>query len=656
MAIKIQPLTEDDQEVAEDSDDKRRLVQEKYDLKRRPYIGIKKTFAIMVDGEGNTPEGSNVHRYTELRAGSADGNFVRSIVDPEGLSTLKCFNFIYNLPQAAIKVGFAFNYDVNMMLGDLPKRNLLMLHLNQTVKWKGWVICWTPHKSFSLSRQDDRSHGASVVWDMFSYFQGSFVKTIEKWNIGDDEGRNFIKVMKKQRSHFVNVDPATIAKYCDLECKYGAEVFQKVLDYTRSIGLKLQRYDGAGSVAAAMLKKHSIKDYMYHQINRLPDEVVLSGYDGGRFDITAFGLCGNAFERDINSAYPYQALHLPCLSCGAWRYSPEYDERAPWAIWNASWNIDKSSLWSPFPYRHSRGIYYLRNGSGWYWQNEVREAVALYPTSVQVHGGYIYEVNCDHQPFDFVQYYYDYRQQLVKKGNLAELLVKLGLNSLYGKLAQNVGHRGKVPSTQCYVWAGIITSNTRAMLLSSIRDDPDSALLVATDAVVRTKEIDGVRDDPGLGGWKTTALPDLFIVGNGVYQSRAKAQSGHWVTVKEKTRGYSPNFMREYDDNDRLKVDHWVNLRNLAAQSDCFDYKQIQRTDFIALGNSVRDDFAHFDDWRKWITKPHPIYYGNFKDSLKQLRDGRLYPGDNPWGDLPSQPFCPKNYRYDEGVPVVDRG
>lgn len=646
MTIRILPLDKGDFDDDPNEVTIERIYKERSDAKLGKKQYVKKTFAINVDGEGDTLPGTNEHRYVLLTAADADGKFLRREKDPNGISTEKCFWFLLNLPVTAIKVGFSVNYDINMMLRDMKPRYLTMLHEKGYVHWKGWTVCWTPHKSFSVSRLIDGVKKTAMLWDIFSYFQMSFVRACELWHIGDDERRKWVAEMKELRGQFYGTDPELIKEYCDQECYWGAEIFQKVLECTREIGLRLSRYDGAGSVAHAMLKKHSIKDYMHQGINRLPDEVILSGYNGGRFDITAFGLRGDAIEYDINSAYPYQALHLPCLSCSPWVYSADYDGNSPWAIWDVSWELDKSALWSPFPYRNNKGVYYLRNGRGWYWADEVREAIRLYPDSIRVHRGYRLNLQCDHQPFSFVQEYYDLRERLKKEGNLAELIIKLGLNSLYGKLAQNIAHGDSIPQTQCYIWAGIITSNTRAMLLASLRDDPASALLLATDAVIRTSTNDDLELATGLGNWKPQPLPNLFIVGNGIYEARGKRADGSRVVVKEKTRGFSPAFMHP-----KGGANHWDKLRERARESERFDYKDMLRTDFNSLGSSIKDNFAHFDKWRTWETRPHVIGYGKFKD--KEYRDGRLYPAINPYGDIPSSMYKAEKYRYDSDVPVV---
>jgi len=661
-----------------------------WDHKRTGFV--KKTMVLCIDGEGKNLKGTELTKkrkhsnwsfsreqiYTYLAASNSDGTFTKEVRNfGLGLTTLDTFKFIMSLPDDALIVGFAFNYDTNMLLNIFSepryRRYLTILHENGTVRWRGYTITHIPHKSLSISyTYSDGEKKTRTVWDSFSYFQMSFVKTLREWHIGTNEEVDIIAAMKDKRSEFDDEKDDDVAFYCLMECRLGAQLFEKVLENTRKIGLNLMRYDGAGSVAHAMLKKHNIAQYMIQKTNRLPDEVILSGYQGGRFDLTAFGHVGCAYEFDINSAYPYQALHLPCLSCGVWEYRKSYDERESWAIWFVSWDLDKSALWSPLPYRFSgHGEGYLRNGSGWYWANEVREAIKLYPASIQVHEGYTLRRDCEHQPFKYIEEYYRYRNELKGKGDLAEKMIKLGLNSLYGKLAQNVGRFRTIPKTQCYTWAGIITSNTRAMLLSLIRDDPDDALLVATDAVFKRSDFTDDRIGEGLGQWKPESMPWLFILTNGFYQSVYQRQDGSWGIKKNKTRGFPESFMyaprQEVTDdissflqanNISIKgihkqgTNHWKEIRDLARKSDRFDYS-ILRQDFITAGSAIKDDFANFDEWRRWVWRPHTLRYGEFDN--KELRDGRVYPGDNPTPDVPSAPYAPDAYRFDEDVPVVSK-
>ena len=92
--------------------------------------------------------------------------------------------------------------------------------------------------------------------------------------------------------------------------------------------------------------------------------------------------------------------------------------------------------------------------------------------------------------------------------------LKLGLNSLYGKMAQRCG-RGPYHDV---VSAGLITAITRARLIEAIGQDPHSVVMVATDAVFSTRPL-SLDIGERLGQWEEKVWPDLFIAQPGVYWS-----------------------------------------------------------------------------------------------------------------------------------------
>ena len=86
-------------------------------------------------------------------------------------------------------------------------------------------------------------------------------------------------------------------------------------------------------------------------------------------------------------------------------------------------------------------------------------------------------------------------------------VIKLALNSLYGKLAQRL--HGKYSSR---IWAGMITAGTRAQVLDLIskHEKQSSVIMVATDGVFSTEYMD-VPKRVTLGGWERTDYPAIYV-------------------------------------------------------------------------------------------------------------------------------------------------
>ncbi len=147
--------------------------------------------------------------------------------------------------------------------------------------------------------------------------------------------------------------------------------------------------------------------------------------------------------------------------------------------------------------------------------------------NVRVKSGWKYVRCCGCRPFEWVEPLYDYRRSIGSSG--PGYPIKLGINSLYGKLAQRKGNG----TFNNMVWAGLITSRTRASLNDAITLSPGSIIMVATDAVYSFDKLALPLGDD-LGQWDHAKLDGLFIVQPGLYWCPARR--------KRKSRGLSGKF------------------------------------------------------------------------------------------------------------------
>jgi hypothetical protein len=131
---------------------------------------------------------------------------------------------------------------------------------------------------------------------------------------------------------------------------------------------------------------------------------------------------------------------------------------------------------------------------------------------------WLYHTDCSCQPFKEVPRYYLERLKLGKDAK--GLVLKLGLNSIYGKLAQS---KGLNPPFQNWVWAGNITSGCRGQLISALTDD---IIMLATDGVFSRSPLKlAAPKDTGtssaskpLGGWEEKVYDrGMFVMRPGIY-------------------------------------------------------------------------------------------------------------------------------------------
>ncbi len=545
------------------------------------YIGI--------DGEG---QGRKDHRYVLLAASTEDGEheWYAEAKDPSTgrLTTVECLDMILDLPQKGFKIfSFSFSYDLTKILTDLDNRSLFLLfrpELRQRAKcenFKGpYPIRWCVkckkeciHRASNLDY--DRSHepytycinlqgtkftvaqrinGKNrrvVIWDLFKFFQAKFVGALKDWKVpGGDGGPNAaaqrkyildnMQKMKDQRSDFDKLSHAAVRDYCFEECRCIGELAHKLVDSHTAVDLTLKSYYGAGSSGAAMLEAMGIKGKNFPAIPEMW-AAIASAFFGGRFENSVIGAFSEElWNYDISSAYVYQLAFLPCLEHGSWKHTTKRADLEMAQAQNGACvryrlkklNSGVEPSWGPFPFRTSDGSisFPAESGGGWVWLDEFMAGERIFP-NVEFREAWVYECNCKCRPFAKIPEYYVHRLRIGKEG--PGIVIKLGMNSCYGKLAQSVGNA----IFNSWIWAGMITSGCRAQILDmmELHKDKSNLLMIATDGIYTRERIHAPRplptrtddyftDDDGkekskpLGGWEEKHCPKgVFVARPGIY-------------------------------------------------------------------------------------------------------------------------------------------
>jgi hypothetical protein len=520
---------------------KKRNRKHRTDRSRVTYIGI--------DGEG---QGRKDHRYIMLCArrevdiaGGGENSWTVEAEPGGRLTTAQCLELILRLPTRRAKVfAYSFNYDLTKMLTDLPDETLYLLfrpELRQRtgdeammgprpVKWGAYKLNLQGTK-FTVTKGFKRV----VIWDLFKFFQAKFVSALKDWKVGSKELHERMGAMKDKRgeNEWDKYDPETlrqIREYCLEECQCIGELAHKLIDSHETAGLRLKTFYGAGSSGAAMLTVMKIKECL-EPCPPFMKEAVASAFFGGRFENSVIGAIREPlYNYDISSAYPYHTTFLPCLQHGVWSHTNDRHEIDSAQAALVSYGLGKNpgiSTWGPFPFRTEDGTisFPIESGGGWVWKDEYIAGEKLF-SHVEFKEAWIYESECDCQPFAKLPEYYLVRLRIGKEG--PGIVIKLAVNSCYGKLAQSVGNA----RFNSWICAGIITSGCRAQILDmlGLHDNWANLLMVATDGIyTREKlncpipvntgtdvEIDGKRKP--LGGWEETFHPNgMFVARPGIY-------------------------------------------------------------------------------------------------------------------------------------------
>jgi len=507
---------------------------------RYRYIGI--------DGEG---VGRGEHRYIMLGASCESGEFTQVLQAHEGgrLNTRECLDFLLTFPTKRTKLfAYAFNYDLTKILQDCDDRTLYLLfrpELRQRhgseamkgpvpVKWRSYSLNLQGTK-FTLRRGKKRV----VIWDIWKFFQSKFVGALRDWKIGYLELWERMSGMKDKRGEFDKEKAEDIRAYMLEECQCMAQLARKLDDAHKAAGLKLKTYYGAGSSGAAMLTVMGVREKINvtHEAMR---HSVASAFFGGRFENSVIGtIRERVYNYDISSAYPYHTTFLPCLIHGEWELTRKRDDLDAATVALVRYSLgpnDSITDWAPFPFREGRGTewegsisYPIESGGGWVWSSEYLAGERAF-RHVRFEEAWLYRAHCDCKPFEGIPKYYVHRLLLGKEG--PGIVIKLAVNSCYGKLAQSVGNA----LFNSWIWAGMITAGCRAQVLDvlAMHQDRSNLLMVATDGIYTRERLTmplprdtgtadavndkGQRAGKPLGGWEEKIVDKgIFVARPGIY-------------------------------------------------------------------------------------------------------------------------------------------
>lgn len=483
-----------------------------------------------LDGEG---QGRSPHIYFLLAAASEDGQrwFVEN---SEGLTTEQCLDFILSLPLHARAFGYSLGYDICKMLKDVPAKVLYQLMRPDTRRGEHGPrpVYWGKYKlnlvATKFTIQDTVTKRRRTVWDVWKFFRGKFVTALRDWKIQAAIAE--IEAMKEKRADFDRESKDAVRDYCFAECVALASLVHKLTDACETADIPLTTYYGAGSIASAILDKMSIRDKK-GAIPEAMQKAVSCAFYGGRFEHTAVGpLAGPLYSYDISSAYPYQTCFLPCLEHAHWEKTRDYKKMMNGRHACVHYKLREQGapdIWGPFPFRTVDGsiVFPAVSGGGWVWRDEWVAAEKLFH-NLEFVEAWVLESDCDcPPPFAATRDFYLERLRLGKEA--AGTILKLGMNSEYGKLAQSTGSA----PYQNWSWAGMVTSGTRAQFLDllGLHSDWSNMLIVATDGVYTREKLvcpeprdTGTESARQYGKWPLGAWdpPDGKLIAEGMFAAR----------------------------------------------------------------------------------------------------------------------------------------
>jgi hypothetical protein len=424
-------------------------------------------------------------------------------------------------------------------------------------QWQWQIDIMGNNKRFKLRPQpcscDDKSNCQHVrgvpymyICDTAPFFQRSFMSVINPANwdqpIVSDQEWDVLNEGKQRRDH-AELDE-DMRYYNMLENDVLARVMTRLDEGFRATGVELSKkqWFGPGQPAGVWLSSRAPKRKDLWP--SLPDGLMNAAqatYIAGWWDIFAHGhMPETTHLYDINSAYPYQIVQLPCLgkyeggqwqNHGKWRHikypsDKAYDARNIPRVRNDI-TIVKALVSGSNPHigamLHRQATDYIcrpHTTVGWFWLDELHMAMdAQLVDDAWIIEAWTYDVDCScPPPLREVAEMYEQRLRVGKDTPLG-IGAKLNYNSQSGKFAQTVGEN---PPFLNWIYASRITSGCRTQILEAIATHPSgdgarNALMIATDAVMFLDEHPGLPISSKLGDWSHTPKKNVTLAKPGFW-------------------------------------------------------------------------------------------------------------------------------------------
>lgn len=625
------------------------------------------------DGEGITPEGQS--RQNFVLFGNSEG-FIRK---GSRLSTEDCLSLIIDSEEMhphAINVGFAFGYDVEMILGDVPIKTLARLRQSGNAFYRGYRLEYKKSKWFSINKTRNGKKISCKIWDVWGFFQSSFLSAVKDAVKMTEEEYARLVEGKSGRSQFTYADlnSGYIEEYWQTELKLTVQMMNELRTRLYDADLKINHWHGPGAIATYALTHRGIGNAMSyspvaqykrttnHEVPQVVNNAAQYAYAGGRFELFKAGHHdGKVYAYDIRSAYPSAIVDLPDLSNGHWSWNENPDPRnlARFGVYRIKF-VSRSIMTPkpmPFFYRDKDDRVHFPNVcEGWFWTPEA-ELARYMGNDVQILGGWEY-TESDARPFAWVGEVYETRAAWKRAGNPSQMALKLLLNSLYGKTAQRVGHKGNsAPKWHQLEWAGYVTSNARAKIFRAmLQSYGKGALLgVETDGIFSTEPLN-LDVGPGLGQWELTEYDRMVYLQSGFY---FKQEEGEWSA---KYRGFDKGCITPEQTLDLLREwKPWSGEKGVLSGTT---------TRFATMGSYLNSKEPN-EKRNRWTTGTRDLVIGgdgkrvHRPDFCIECRN-EISPADqahtltisNPIGGMSKKHKLPwlteetNNFREDEGISV----
>lgn len=383
---------------------------------------------------------------------------------------------------------YNLSYDAGVICSHvLTDKELQILKYTNTVQTDKWTITYVPGKFLKIKdKGEDRDNGHSYVhYDASQYFFSSLDKASKEY-LGDKKEES-VDTSKFGLDEEGNLNQYIKDNYNDIEyyARKDAELVRDLwdvfVDTALEFDIPINKPFSTGYMAQQYFEKHGKQKPGV--VSSEMQKMAWESYAGGRFEIFERGSLGEVTGLDINSAYPYEMTKLPDPSTLHWHYldDPVLDKviDLEYGMVDITVTTTPGKI-QPFPVKDEVRIFpRLKDYRLTVTLDELQMAVQYdMIQDVRIHKAVCGE---SHQatkyPFQMLEDIYHERKTLEADGKmLAGLLLKIVMNSLYGKFIQTTPKREIIENQDKYEF----NSNERPLISAILPEELEDELIVET--------------------------------------------------------------------------------------------------------------------------------------------------------------------------------
>ncbi len=425
--------------------------------------------------------------------------------------------------ELAKSVIFCYNldFDVRAILGLIPRMILEELYLMGTLRLEECTLRYIPHKYFRIKYEGKNYE----LYDLQQFYNMGLDEASKKYL---NEGKSDIDAQRIQNdAEYRRVNATKIRHYCIRDCRLTQRLGQRFKLLLVRVGLTPRRYFSTGYLAERYFVKHS-RIPMIHF--KHVQEFAYYAYAGGRFEVFKRGFFPDVYKYDIHSAYPAITAELPDIDRGVWRQSvkPEHDSALSFSLVRVR---VPSHYIEPLHFRHKYRVLFPSTDNHYRVITKceyelIEEFDLAHLTPIRT---WNFHPDTDRKPFGIIKGIYEKRVRLKEEKDPLELVLKLIMNSIYGKTIQVTMVKEPVPHYKtgnlflpCY--ASEITAQTRVNLVRTCLENDLDPIAFFTDAILTNDVLSGTSNK--MGEWGLEKRGECVLLGSGVYGFRdAKGES-----------------------------------------------------------------------------------------------------------------------------------